>query len=273
MQRTIVITGASDGVGAAAARALAARGDQVVVVGRTPAKVERVASETGAEGIVADFSRLSDVRRLADQLLTRHRRIDVLANNAGGLFDTRSLTEDGHELTLQVNHLAPFLLTNLLLDRLVADGGTVVNTSSEAHRRGRLDLDDLQGERGWSKWRAYCTSKLANVLFTRALHRHHVLDGVSTAAFHPGLVASGFGTQDQGATGRFYRSPFGRRVMVTPEKGADTLVWLAEGTPPRDWASGLYYVNRRIVRTTAAGRDDTLAEGLWRASAALVGLA
>lgn len=272
MQRTIVITGASDGVGAAAARALAA-GDHVVVVGRTPAKVARVASETGAEGVVADFSRLSEVRRLAADLLERHERIDVLANNAGGIFDTRQVTEDGHELTWQVNHLAPFLLTNLLLERLLASRASVINTSSEAHRRGKVDLHDPEMENRWTKWASYCTSKLANILFTRALHRRHVLDGISTASFHPGLVASGFGTGGAGATGRFYRSPLGRRVMVSPEQGADTLLWLANGTPPRDWASGEYYVKRQVVRTTAAGRDDALAEALWRASAEQVGLA
>lgn len=271
MRRTIVITGASDGVGAAAARALAS-GNEVVIVGRTPAKVEKVASETGAQAHVADFSRLSEVRRLAATLLERHERIDVLANNAGGLFDTRQVTEDGHELTFQVNHLAPFLLTHLLLDRLIASRATVVNTSSEAHRRGKVDLTDLEVEANWTKWKAYCGSKLANVLFTRALHRRHVLDGLATASFHPGVVASSFATGGSGVTGRFYRSHLGRRVMVSPEQGADTLLWLANGTPVRDWASGEYYVKRRIVATIAAGRDDALADNFWRASEALLGL-
>lgn len=271
MQRTIVITGASDGVGAAAARALAAGGERVVMVGRTPAKVAAVASATGGDGLVADFTRLADVRRLAADLLDRYERIDVLANNAGGIFDTQHATEDGHELTFQVNHLAPFLLTTLLLDRLVASRATVVNTSSAAHLRARLDPDDLDLARGWTKWRAYCNSKLANILFTRALHHRFVLEGVSAAAFHPGVVASGFGISDRGATGRFYRSQVGRRVMVSADEGADTLVWLANGTPPRDWAPGQYYVKRCIARTSAAATDDALADGLWRASAALVG--
>ena len=273
MQRTVVITGASDGVGAAAARALAAGGDRVVVVGRTPAKVERVASETGADGMVADFTRLSDVRRLAAELLERHERIDVLANNAGGIFDERRTTEDGHEVTFQVNHLAPFLLTALLTERLVASGASVINTSSAAHLRGRLDLADPELESGWSAWRSYSNSKLANVLFTRELHRRTSLDGVSAAAFHPGLVASAFGTSGSGVTGRFYRSPLGRRVMVTSEQGADTLVWLADATPPRDWASGQYYVRRKIAPTSRAARDEALAEGLWRASERMLGLA
>lgn len=273
MQRIIVITGASDGVGAAAARALAAGDAHVVVVGRTPDKVERVASETGAEPIVANFARLSEVRRLAELLLARHERIDVLANNAGGLFDSRQITEDGHDLTFQVNHLAPFYLTHLLLDRLLASRASVISTSSDAHRRARLSVADPNLDRGWSKWRAYSNSKLANILFTRALHRRHALDGLSAVAFHPGVVASGFGVADRGATGWFYRSAVGRRVMVSPEQGADTLVWLAEGTPPRDWAPGEYYVDRRIVRPSKPARSDTLADALWRLSGDLVGSA
>ena len=271
MTRTIVITGASDGVGAAAARALTAPGTKVVIVGRTPAKVEAVASAIGADHLVADFSRLADVRRLADDL-SRYEHIDVLANNAGGIFDSRVVTDDGHELTFQVNHLAPFLLTNLLLDRLVADKASVITTASDAHRRGRIDLGDLQLSRRWSAWRAYSASKLANVLFSRELHRRLVLDGVSAASFHPGLVASGFGVDHPGLTGVFYRSGLGHKLMVTPEKGAETLVWLAQGTPPRDWAPGEYYVNRRIVTPSASARDDVLAAALWRASADLVGL-
>lgn len=272
MQRTIVITGASDGVGAAAARALSAGDARLVLIGRTPDKVERIASETGAEGIVADFSRLDAVRDLADDLLSRCERIDVLVNNAGGIFDQRTVTGDGYELTFQVNHLAPFLLTGLLRARLTQSQGQVITTASDAHRRGRLDLTDLQLARRWTKWRAYNNSKLANILFTREFHRRYVLDGVAAASFHPGLVASGFGLNDSGLTGWFYRSGL-RRVMVTPEQGADTLVWLAEGTPPRDWASGEYYVDRRIARPSRAARDDVLARALWDASARLVGLA
>lgn len=272
MERTIVITGASDGLGAAAARALSRDEARVVVVGRTPEKVERVAAETGAEAMVTDFSRLAEVRRLADDLRARHERIDVLANNAGGIFDAREVTEDGHELTFQVNHLAPFLLTHLLLDRLVASRAVVVNTASDAHRRARLDLADLDLARGWSKWRAYSNSKLANILFTQALHQRYALEGLSAVSFHPGVVASGFGVRGRGATGWFYRSAVGRRVMVSPEQGADTLVWLAEGTPPRDWAPGQYYVDRRIVRPSKAARSQQLTDGLWAVSKGLLDL-
>ena len=146
-ERTIVITGASDGIGAAAARALAASGDRVVIVGRSPQKTEAIAAELGADHFIADFTRLADVRALAAELLRRYPRIDVLANNAGGIMGARELTADGHEKTLQVNHLAPFLLTTLLMDRLIESRASVINTSSAANRFGRLNLDDLGNAR------------------------------------------------------------------------------------------------------------------------------
>lgn len=269
--RTIVITGASDGIGAAAARRLAAAGDRVAVVGRNPRKVEAVAADTGADPFVADFSRLGDVHRLAHQLSRTYERIDVLANNAGAIAHEHRLTEDGHELTLQVNHLAPFLLTNLLLAKLIASRASVIATSSAAARVGRIDLGEPGLEKGWSMWHAYADSKLMNLLFTRALHRHHALDGLSAAAFHPGVVASSFGAGATGATRWFYSSRFGQRVMITPDRGADTLVWLATGRPPRDWAPGNFFVKRRPHRLPRAARDAGLLDDFWAASAALVG--
>lgn len=270
MSRTIVITGASDGVGAAAARVLAEQGHEIAVVGRTRLKVEAVAAEIGATPFVADFSRLTEVRRLAAELKTRYPRIDVLANNAGGIVSKRTITEDGHELTLQMNHLAPFLLTNLLLDRLIESRASVITTSSMAAAGGRINLHDLELERGWNKWKAYNNSKLMNVMFARGLHRHHVLDGLSAAAFHPGMVASNFGRSSKGLTGWFWNSTVGRKIMITPERGADTLVWLATGTPPRDWASGLYYVERRPRIPNRRILDDLLVDKFWKASTALV---
>lgn len=270
MQRTIVITGASDGIGAAAALALAQVGDRVVVVGRTPAKVERVAHECGADSFVADFARLADVRRLASNLLTGYPQIDVLVNNAGGFFDEYTLTEDGHELTFQVNHLAPFLLTTLLVPRLVESRASVITTSSGAHLRGRFDLADPELSRRWSGWRAYANSKLANVLFMRELHRRHALAGVASVAFHPGVVASAFGTQSRGVIRRFYTSPITKRLMLSSEQGADTLVWLARGTPPRDWSPGMYYVRRSPARMSKQALDAALADSLWSLSEQMV---
>lgn len=270
--RRIVITGASSGVGAAAAEALTTRGNQVTVIGRDPERTGAVAERIGADYFVADFADLGQVRRLAEGLASRYERIDVLANNAGGLFPERRITVDGYELTFQVNHLAPFLLTNLLLDRLIASHGLVITTASEAHRRAQLDLNDLQLEHGWTSWRAYNRSKLANILFTRELHRRYVLDGIFAAAFHPGVVASGFAHDARWPTGWYYGSRVGQRLMVTPEQGADTLVWLADGVPPRDWAPGQYYIKRQISQPSRQARDAGLAGALWRRSAKLVGL-
>src|SRR5512133_564318 len=177
-ERTIVITGASDGIGAAAARALGIAGDRVVIVGRSPQKTEAIAAELGVDHFVADFSRLDEVRTLASDLLKRYPRIDVLANNAGGIMGDRELTVDGHEKTMQVNHLAPFLLTTLLMDRLLASRAAVINTSSAANRFGRINLDDLDNERKYSANKAYGDAKLANILFTRELHRRYSASGI-----------------------------------------------------------------------------------------------
>lgn len=270
--KTIVITGASDGIGAAAARALVARGHEVVVVGRDPAKATAVADELGVERHVVDYTRLDEVRALAATLAERHRRIDVLANNAGGVFGTRRLTVDGHERTFQVNHLAPFLLTNLLMPTLVESVASVVTTSSLASRRAAIDVDDLDLAHGYEAFRAYGASKLAGVLFTRELHRRHHRDGISSAAFHPGVVASNFGATSDVLWGRFYGTRLAKAVFTPPSRGADQIVWLADGTAGEDWMSGQYWVRRRIGRTSPLADDRELARRLWEASAAMVGL-
>jgi NAD(P)-dependent dehydrogenase (short-subunit alcohol dehydrogenase family) len=275
--RIIVITGASDGIGAAAARELAGRaaadgGDTVVIVGRSPQKTAAVAAEIGADFFVADFSKLDDVRRLASELLERYPRIDVLANNAGGIMGDRELTVDGFEKTLQVNHLAPFLLTNLLMDRLVESGARVINTASVANRLfGNIDLDDLGNEKKYTPNKAYGDGKLANILFTRELNRRFGGAGLTTAAFHPGVVATSFASSTSSPL-RFVYGLFAR-FLLTPEKGADTLVWLATAAPGTDWVSGEYYTKRRIDKPNSQADDAALAAGLWERSAALVGVA
>lgn len=270
MPETVIITGASDGIGAAAARALSASGRTVVVVGRSPEKTARVADEIGADHFVADFARLADVRRLAAELLERYPRIDVLANNAGGIFGPRTITEDGHELTFQVNHLAPFLLTNLLMDRLVASHARVINTASGANLSGKVDIDDLELVQGYSPGRAYGTTKLENILFTRELARRFGDRGLSTAAFHPGVVATSFASAWKGPARFIYTSGLLRLVMLSPQKGADTLVWLATTTPGTDWISGEYYSKRKPARANRQADDAQLASALWQRSAALV---
>lgn len=275
--RTIVITGASDGIGAAAARQLAGPGHRLLLVGRSPEKTAAVADEVGAEHFIADYARLSDVRRLADELseATAEDGIDALANNAGGVFGERTPTVDGFEKTFQVNHLAPFLLTNLLLPRLLPGGASVIATSSIGHRLfGHLDLEDLDNARRFSARKAYGDAKLANILVTRSLDAKFHAEGLSSAAFHPGIVRTSFGTGSTSVMRWIYQSPLGHLVpMISPEAGGATLAWFLTGTPGSTWTSGRYYDQDRPTTKVHPQADDLeLAEALWRRSAELVGL-
>ena len=269
--RTIIITGASDGIGASAARTLAAQGEHVVVVGRSAQKTERVAKEIGADYFITDFAELAQVRALAAQLKEKYPRIDVLANNAGGIMGARELTVDGHEKTFQVNHLAPFLLTTELLDVLTASHATVINTSSVANSLfAKLDIEDLDAGKSYSTNRAYGNAKLANILFTTELHSRYHAAGISTAAFHPGGVATNFAADSTSPMRLAYKS-FLKRFMLTPDQGADTLVWLANGTPGVDWTSGGYYAKRTLSKANKRAYDAALARELWERSAVMVG--
>jgi NAD(P)-dependent dehydrogenase (short-subunit alcohol dehydrogenase family) len=268
----VLLTGATRGIGRAAAIAMAAQGAELALVGREEARVKEVAQEARAAGggapvheYVADLALMADVRTLAEQVRESHPQIDVLANNAGAMFTSRKVTSEGLEQTIALDHLSPFLLTNLLLDRL--DGARVVTTSSDAHKAGRLDLEDLQSER-YSAMRCYGTAKLCNILFTRELSRR--APELYANCFHPGVVRTGFGKNDGGFT----------RVLVTlggpflrsPERGARSLVWLALS----DQAAGLtgeYVVDEKVTEPSAQAQDDSLAEALWEQSAQLVGLA
>lgn len=273
MARTIVITGASDGIGAASARQLHEAGERVVVVGRDPGKTDAVARSLGVDSHVADFSDLDQVRGLADALLRAYPRIDVLANNAGGIFGERTVTRDGFETTFQVNHLAGFLLTNLLRERLVESGAAVIQTSSEAARRfARFDIDDLQGERRYSAAAAYGNGKLANVLFTKELHRRYADAGLRAVSFHPGVIASGFAAASAGVMRWFYTSPLTQPLLTSTEIGGARLTWLALGTPGVDWTPGEFYANNRVARTNRLAADPVLARKLWDRSAAMVGI-
>jgi NAD(P)-dependent dehydrogenase (short-subunit alcohol dehydrogenase family) len=270
--RTIVVTGASDGIGAAAARKLHADGHRVVVVGRSPEKTAAVAKELGADHFVADFAVLDQVRELAAGLDAACPRIDVLCNNAGGVFGDRAKTVDGFEKTFQVNHLAPFLLTQLLLDKLIASDASVIQTSSFAARMtGKIEMDDLEHDRDFNANVAYGTVKLENILFTKELHRRYHDQGISSAAFHPGVVATGFAAESHSWLRHMYTNPIGRLFMTSPEKGADQMVWLAEGRPGEGWESGTYYEKRKPARhTNPQALDDGLAEWLWERSEELL---
>lgn len=270
---TVVLTGATRGIGHAAAVELARRGAELALVGRDGERVRVTAEEARAAGAtvhehVADLARMDEVRRLADELLGAYPRIDVLANNAGALFTSRHVTPDGFEQTFALNHLAPFLLTNLLLERLTAPRARVVTTASDAHKGGRLDLDDLQAERGrYRAGRAYGTSKLCNVLFTRELQRRH--PEIAANCFHPGVIRSGFAKNDSipvriGATliGPFLRSP---------ETGGKRLAWLALD-PAAAALRGEYVERNKPVAPSAQAQDDVLAAALWERSAELTKL-
>ena len=207
-RKTIVITGGSDGIGAAAARALVNAGQNVILVGRNPEKTAKVARELGVPYHLADYARLSDVVRLAGEL-NRYDRIDVLANNAGGAQKERKLTEDGVERTFQINLLAPFLLTNLLLDKLAASNATVVQTASIAANLFGADFDpaDPESENNYTPFRAYGRAKLCDILFTRELQRRYGDRGINAVAFEPGVVRTNFGSESVGFVRFCYHTP------------------------------------------------------------------
>jgi retinol dehydrogenase 14 len=270
--KTVLVTGGTGGIGRAAAVALASMGARVGIAGRDRTRAEHAAAAiTGESGnpavdvFVADMSSQAEVRRLADEVLAAYPRLDVLLNNVGGFWAHRHVTADGLEHTFALNHLAPFLLTNLLLDRLVASRARVVTTASDAHTAGRLDLDDLQSERGhFRPGRVYGTSKLCNVLFTRELQRRN--EAIAANCFHPGVIRTGFGKNDGALTriGLTLAGPF----LRSPEAGARTLVWLALD-PDAAGLRGQYLEKGRPAEPSSQARDDRLAAELWERSAKL----
>jgi retinol dehydrogenase 12 len=275
---TCVMTGATSGIGQAAATALARAGASLALVCRdrargeaTAAAIARRAPGAGVRLFLADLAIQADVRRVAGQLLAALPRIDVLVNNAGVVHVRRTETPDGLEATFAVNHLAYYLLTRLLLERLTASGGArIVNVASDAHRWAALRLDDLGWERRrYRTMKVYGTSKLANVLFTYELARRLEGSGVTANCLHPGAVATGLGKNNGWWAARMVAAlrPFFR----TPEQGADTVVYLASA-PEVAGVTGRYFVDRRPKRSAAATHDAALAARLWDASAALTGL-
>jgi NAD(P)-dependent dehydrogenase (short-subunit alcohol dehydrogenase family) len=271
--RTVVITGASSGIGRVAARELAALGAEVAVVGRDPERTHSVADEVGGRPYLADFSRLASVRELAERLLAELPDIHVLANNAGGLAP-RETTADGYDLTFQQNHLAGFLLTRLLLPRLhrTAEGAPagsvrIVQTSSAAARSASIRLDDLDSRRRpWlGGYSAYGRSKLANVLFTRELACRLSGSGITAYAFHPGFVATGFGGSGPAML-------LAKAVAISPEEGAAPLVRLAAAAEVPA-PSGNYFDRMHAPGRTSRQADDAqLAKALWSASEVRAGL-
>lgn len=271
MQR-IVITGASDGIGAASARQLRARGFEVVIVGRSPEKTKALAQQLGAPCHLADFAKFAEVRRLIQEL-SQYDRIDVLANNAGTIRPERRMTEDGFEETLQINHLSPFLLTMGLMDKLTASRARIIQTASRAanHFGGHFDLDDLGGERRYSPWSAYGRSKLCNVLFTRELYRRYGSEGIAAVAFHPGVVRSNFGSDAMPALRLLYHTPLKYTFTISTEASARRLSALVEGTPGEDWQSGEVYAGKKPMHVRFKDGNGSIALALWEMSCAMVG--
>jgi NAD(P)-dependent dehydrogenase (short-subunit alcohol dehydrogenase family) len=274
-----LVTGATRGIGLATARALAAAGATVVLHGRDPESTRsaaaRVAQETGSprvRPVYADFSQLVRVRALAEDLAATLPRLDVLVNNAGMMSPRRAVSAEGYELTFAVNHLAPFLLTNLLLPKLRASApARIVVVASAAHRRARLDFDDLMNARVAGLWPAYSRSKLANILFTRALARRLAGSGVTANSLHPGLVRSHL-FHDGPRWMQLLMGTCGRLFMVSARQGARTSVHLASA-PQLAQSTGGYYVDCQPATPSAAAQLDADAERLWNESARLTGIA
>ena len=277
--KRVLITGATGGIGLAAAEAFAARGARLAIVARDPARAAKAVQRISAAGgpgtevdvLTADLSSLAQVRRLAEEALARYPRIDVLANNAGAFYTSRQVSADGIELTWAVNHLAPFLLTTLLLERLRESApARIITTSSAAHRGARIPWDDLPAAGHYRGFGRYGESKLANILFTAELAGRLEGSGVTANCFHPGLVATGFGKNNGGmaAAALSLLAPLSRR----PEQGAETLVWLADA-PEAGAHTGQYFIDRRPARPAEAARDAEAARRLWAESEAAVAAA
>ncbi len=275
--RTVLVTGGTAGIGRATALGLANMGARLAITGRDRGRTEGAAREIRAAGggqvdvFVADLSSQSEVRRLADEVLQGLSRIDVLVNNVGGYWNTRHVTADGLERTFALNHLAPFLLTSLLLDRLKRSApARVVTVSSHVHARGRMDFADLQGERSYSGARAYSQSKLANVLFTYELARRLQATRVTANALHPGVVRTSFGAEDPGGVQRLV-TPFMRPFMKAPAQGAATSIHLASA-PDLEQVTGRYFANSKPRKSSQGSYDAAAAARLWQVSADLAGL-
>ena len=273
--RTVLITGATRGIGKATAIGLAGLGARVAITGRDPGRTEAAARDIRATGaqvdlFIADLSSQAEVRRLAGEALERLPRIHVLVNNAGGYWNTRRTTVDGLEHTFAVNHLAPFLLTTLLLDRLRQSApARVVTVASNAQSLGRIDFEDLQGKGSYSGARAYNQSKLANVLFTYTLARRVSAHEVTANAVHPGLVNTSFGAEDPARSQRLL-VPLLRVFIATPARGAQASIYAASAAGLQG-RSGLYLTRNGPRRSAARSYDEAAATRLWQASADLVG--
>ena len=276
--KVAVVTGANTGIGKETARELARMGASVALLCRRQSTGEaarrEIISDTGNDQValfVAEFGSLEQIRRVAGELKAAYPAIHILVNNAGIIYPQRRVSEEGFELTLAVNHLAHFLLTNLLLDNIRASGsGRIVNVSSSAHKSGAIDRSDLMLTRDYGMGRAYSQAKLANVLFTRELARRLDGTGITSNALMPGVIASDFGRDFTGIVRLLFR--FFRLFLMRPPKGARTSVFLA-ASPDVEGITGEYYAKEKIAPSSPLSRDMDLASWLWQESERLTGLA
>jgi len=275
--RTVVITGGTSGIGEVAAVELARQGARIVLIARDPERAGMTLSKLrnanpGAQHTshLADLSRISEMRRTAKEIAQSEPEIDVLINNAGALFNTRKVTEDGLEMTFATNHMAYFVVTNLLLPNL-KPGARIVSTASDAHKGAKLDFDDLQSAKKYSGFSVYGKSKLANILFNRELARRIDGTGVTANCLHPGFVATRFGDQSGGILSVAVKiaKPIG---AISPQEGAKTVVYLAS-SPEVEGQSGGYYYKNRLATPTKEAQNDADAKQLREISAKLAGMA
>lgn len=271
--KTVVITGGTSGIGEVAANELARRGARIVLVARSPERADAtmarlaVANPDAHHSVhFADLSHIADMKRVAAEIAAAEPKIDVLINNAGAMFAKREVTPDGLEMTFAMNHMAYFVVTLGLLDRLKATpGARIVSTASDAHKAGRLDFNDLQSEKSYSGFRVYGTSKLCNILFTRELARRLDGTGVTAVCLHPGFVATRFGDNNDSFV---LGTAFGlvkRIAAISPEQGAKTIVHLASA-PDVEGNGGTYWYKCRPIAPTAAAQNDGDAKRLWEIS-------
>ena len=273
-----LVTGATNGIGKATTQALAQMGATVVIVGRNAPKTAQLVEEIRAasgnnkvDSLLADLSSQAEVRRLANEFKSKYSHLHVLLNNAGAVFMQRQLSVDGIEMTFALNHLAPFLLTNLLLDMIKASApARIINVSSDAHATGKIEFEDLQGEQNYSP-RVYENSKLANILFTMELARRLEGSGVIVNALHPGFASTGFGKNNPGFLMKIIRAVV-PLIARSPEKGAETPIYLAS-SPDVEGITGKYFVDREAIQPASQATDMAVARKLWNVSTEMVHLA
>ncbi len=275
--KTVVITGGTSGIGQVAAEALAAKGARLVLIARSRARAEETLARLRAKNpdtahsvYYADLSRVGEVKRVGEEIAAREPRVDVLINNAGAMFARRQVTDDGLEMTFATNHMAYFVLTHMLRERLLAAGAArVVSTASHAHKGMKLDFADLQMAKKYSGFRAYGRSKLCNILFTRELAKQLAGTGVTANSLHPGFVNTRFGDNSGGGIGA---AVFGflKKFALSAENGAETIIWLASADAPAK-VSGAYFYKCKETEPTAEARNDESARRLWQETAKLVG--